>query len=669
MILEKFTSLHKSVKVFIQVAVDMVCIFASYIGSLLMQYGINIPNPTMTLFSRTIIPIVLIYVAFFFAFALYRSFWQRASLDELIMSVAATACATIAIYFVMYAVKQVMPQSIYIAGGLIIIILTSFSRLNYRIIRRLLHGISLAKGERVMIFGAGEVGEMVIRQLLESKDSDMRPVIIVDDDKSKLNGHIQGIKIVGSRYDIPMLAKKYEIDVIIYCVPSASSVKKREILKLCAESNCKIKTVPSLKEFINDGQITHLRQINMSDLLPRPETQIDAPGIKDYITDGCVLVTGGGGSIGSELCRQIALFAPRRLVIFDIYENNAYELLIEMQQRFPEIEIIVEIGSVRDERRMEDIFSIHRPDVVFHAAAHKHVPLMEGSPAEAVKNNVFGTLNTARAADKFGVKRFVLISTDKAVYPSSVMGATKRIAENVIHYMNSFSQTKFVAVRFGNVLGSNGSVIPLFQRQIEQGGPVTVTHKDITRYFMTIPEAARLLLQAGSLAHKGDTFILDMGEPVHIDEIARMMIRLAGFRPDIDIKIEYTGLRPGEKLYEELFMDEEQTDNTAAKGIFVGLAQHPSPEETKHNLDWLWEQVEKNADIQECLQVILKTYHPAQIEVKSRKEQQIKAQKIQGQHLEVLSQIEQEIEAESSQAGASYDHETNQVLASGQGMY
>lgn len=401
-----------------------------------------------------------------------------------------------------------------------------------------------------------------------------------------------------------------KIDIIIFCVPSASGLERREVLQICMETNCAVKTVPSIREIMNPGNSGMIRDIEMQDLLPRPEVKVNVQGIKEFVAGSCVLVTGGGGSIGSELCRKIAVYVPSQIIIFDIYENNAYELQMELQQNFPYIKVEVEIGSVREVGRLDDLFAKYRPKIVFHAAAHKHVPLMEVSPAEAVKNNVFGTYNVALTAEKYETKRFVLISTDKAVHPSSVMGASKRLAEHVVHYMNSFGKTEFVVVRFGNVLGSNGSVIPLFQRQIANGGPVTVTHKDITRYFMTIPEAANLVIQAGCLAKKGEVYILDMGEPVRIDEVARALIRMSGYRPDEDIQIEYTSLRPGEKLYEELFLDEEQPDHTDFEGIFIAKSLHPSPEETKTNLEWLQDQMDQKADIRECLQKLLITYTP-----------------------------------------------------------
>ena len=614
MILLNYLKLHKTTKILIQVTVDAACVFLAYFSSLLLRFGADIPSDIWNLFKITLIPIILIYFIIFYAFSLYRSFWETASIDELIKIVIAIIVATGISYFGMLIAGRTLPQSIYIAGGLVLILMIGYTRVSYRIMRRMTRVFSTEKLERAMIIGAGETGDLVVRQLLESRELRMKPVVIIDDNPNRLNTFIRGIRVAGNRQDIKRLAEKHKVDAIIFCVPSAKGTERREILQLCSETLCSVKTVPSMNEIIHHGQAMQLRKIEMSDLLSRPEIEISAPGIREYITGACVLVTGGGGSIGSELCRQIAIFIPSTLVVFDIYENNVYELQLEMLRRFPGLKIVVEIGSVRDTRRLEEVFKKHRPDVVFHAAAHKHVPLMEDSPMEAVKNNVFGTLNTARTADLFGVKRFVLISTDKAVHPSSVMGATKRMAEHVIQYMNSFSATKFVAVRFGNVLGSHGSVIPLFKKQIEHGGPVTVTHKDITRYFMTIPEASRLVLQAGSMANSGEIFILDMGEPIRIEDVARMLIRLSGYQPDVDIKIEYTGLRPGEKLYEELFLDEERTEQTTAGGILIGLAQHPTPEETLTNLKWLWEQIESGADIKACLQKILVTYRPIPIE-------------------------------------------------------
>lgn len=603
-------NLNIKIKKILQIVADIISIFAAYLCSLLLRFGGAIPAEHMSVFFQTVIPIIIIHIAAYCALGLYRSLWETASIDELIKVIIGTIVASGVSFSIMrYIIHMSMPDSIYIAAGLIIMMMAGFTRLSYRIVRRLFHVLPAHDVKRAMVIGAGETGTLIIRQLLETNAFGMVPVVIVDDDRAKQGIWIRGIKVAGDRQDIRRLAVDYDVDVIIFCAPSAGAEDRREILQLCFETGCTIKTVPGIKEILNNGTVAIMRDIEMADLLSRPEVKLDTIGISEYLSGACVLVTGGGGSIGSELCRQIAPFCPEKIVIFDIYENNAYELLMEMQQHFPDVDTVVEIGSIREAGRLEELFMKYRPKVVFHAAAHKHVPLMETNPAEAVKNNVFGTWNVAQVADKFGVNRFVLISTDKAVNPSNVMGATKRLAEHVIQYMNSVSKTQFVAVRFGNVLGSNGSVIPLFKNQIAQGGPVTVTHKDMTRYFMTIPEAARLVLQAGSLAEKGELFILDMGEPVRIDDVAQTLVRLSGLRPDIDIKIIYTGLRPGEKLHEELFLQDEMVAETDIDGIRMGINRQPVSQ-IKQKLDWLKKELDNGADMRECLASILKTYSP-----------------------------------------------------------
>lgn len=610
MVKNNFKTYPKWLKITIQILCDTISVLVAYLGSLLLRFGAKIPDEYMILFYKTIVPLILIYILCFKLFGLYKSLWETASIDELIKVCVSSLCAAIAAAFLMVLIGNTFPISVHFAGFGITMVLAGYNRLAYRVIRRLKHRFCAADMKKAMIIGAGDMADSVIRQLQENQTSGYCPAVIIDDDRNKRNTYIRGIKVAGSRGDIARLAGEYKIDVIVFCIPSATPKDRKDILNICAKTGCEVKTVPGLDEIFSSGALVPFRKIEMTDLLTRPEITADDTTIREYITNKTILVTGGGGSIGSELCRQIAIFRPERLVIFDIYENTTYELQIQLERRYPLLKISVEIGSVRDEKRLEDVFSRYKPDVVFHAAAHKHVPLMENSPAEAVKNNVFGTLNTARAADSHGVKRFVLISTDKAVHPSSVMGASKRMAEHVIQYMNSFSHTQFVAVRFGNVLGSHGSVIPLLRKQIEEGGPVTVTHKDITRFFMTIPEASRLVLQAGNLAHKGEIFILDMGEPVRIDDMARTLIRLSGYEPDVDIPVVYTGLRPGEKLYEELFLDEEMTEKTEAGGIMVGLAQHPAPDVIEKNLYWLRDQIDVGADVRECLQKLLPTYHP-----------------------------------------------------------
>ena len=436
---------------------------------------------------------------------------------------------------------------------------------------------ALEKGEitsygNTMIIGGGCAGEILLREIFSAASfSGCIPLVIVDDNKSLHGLSVRGVPIAGDRKDIEKLVRRYKIKTIFLAIPSISAKDKREILKICSQTGCDTRVVPGIDEMMNTPSSgIKMRKVQISDLLGRHTVKINDEKVLSYVENKTVMVTGGGGSIGSELCRQIACHSPKRLIIFDIYENNAYDIQNELRRKFPGLDLVCLIGSVRDKNRLEGVFEKYRPEIVYHAAAHKHVPLMEDSPNEAVKNNVFGTLNTVRAADKYGVHRFVLISTDKAVNPTNIMGATKRICEMIVQTYNSRSNTEYVAVRFGNVLGSNGSVIPLFERQIENGGPVTVTHPDIIRYFMTIPEAASLVLQAGANAAGGEIFVLDMGDPVKILDLAENMIRLSGFEPYVDIDIKFTGLRPGEKLYEELLMDEEGLKTTDNELIHIG---------------------------------------------------------------------------------------------------
>ena len=424
---------------------------------------------------------------------------------------------------------------------------------------------------RVMLIGAGETGHMVIRDILSSASVMKELCCIIDDDKNKVGSYISGIKVVGDRNTINENVKKYKINEIIIAIPSAGRKELSELINICTETGCKLKITPSVTEIV-EGHIsaTLLRDVSVEDLLGREPVNIELDLVMGYVSGKTVLVTGGGGSIGSELCRQIASHRPKQLIIVDIYENNAYDIELELRHKYPELDLVVLIASVRNLERLDSIFAEYRPDLVYHAAAHKHVPLMENSPNEAIKNNVLGTYNTVKTADKYGVERFVLISTDKAVNPTNVMGASKRICEMIIQTFGHHSNTEFVAVRFGNVLGSNGSVIPIFKKQIAEGGPVTVTHPDIIRYFMTIPEAVSLVLQAGAYAKGGEIFILEMGEPVKILDLAKNIIKLSGFIPDKDIKIEFSGLRPGEKLYEELLMEEEGLRDTDNKLIHIG---------------------------------------------------------------------------------------------------
>ena len=463
--------------------------------------------------------------------------------------------------------------------------------------------------------GAGTSGAVILKEMNTSRYIHGRVVCFADDDKNKVGKLLNGVPIAGSREDIPELVKEYRVDDIYIAIPSASAKDRKNIIEICRKTGCNIKTLPGIYQLINgEVNISKLRNVEIEDLLGREPIRVNLDEIMGYVTGKVVLVTGGGGSIGSELCRQIASHNPKQLIIFDIYENTTYSIQLELKEKYPELDLVVLIGSVRNTHRIESVFEQYHPDIVYHAAAHKHVPLMEDSPNEAIKNNVFGTYKTARAADKYGAKRFVLISTDKAVNPTNIMGASKRMCEMVIQMMNARSKTDFVAVRFGNVLGSNGSVIPLFKRQIEQGGPVTVTHPDIIRYFMTIPEAVSLVLQAGAYAKGGEIFVLDMGEPVKILDLAKNLIQLSGYTPDVDIPIVFTGLRPGEKLYEELLMSEEGMQDTPNKLIHIGKPIDFDMEAFEGQLQHLYEVAYQDGDqIRTEVQNIVKTYHPANV--------------------------------------------------------
>ncbi len=510
----------------------------------------------------------------FALFKLYNSLWEFAGAEEFVRLVVASAAVSAAVWCGMKLLNIHLPRSFPMLFFLFLSVAVFCVRFSYRALRHFRHGAGGAGRRRTMVIGAGAAGFVTIRELNSSERSENNVVCVIDDDVQKHGKYIKGVKIVGGRDKIPEMAEKFRIEDIIFAIPTATNIQRKEIFDICSGTKCNLKTIPGLYQLASgEATVSQIRKIEIEDLLGREPVKIDMKGIESDLLGSTVLVTGGGGSIGSELCRQLARYAIGRLIIFDIYENNAYEIQQELLRDFPELEksMKVLIGSVRDEKRVDWVFETYHPDFVFHAAAHKHVPLMEESPCEAVKNNIFGTLNVARAAAKYGAKRFLLISTDKAVNPTSVMGASKRVCEMIIQCMNRrCEKTDFVAVRFGNVLGSNGSVIPLFKKQIEKGGPVTVTHPDIIRYFMTIPEAVSLILQAGVYAKGGEIFVLDMGEPVKIDHLARRMIRLSGYEPDVDIKVEYTGLRPGEKLYEELLMSEEDMHKTPNRLIFIG---------------------------------------------------------------------------------------------------
>ncbi len=514
-----------------------------------------------------------IAIAAFAAFRLYRSLWIYAGVDELIAIAKAVVVAALLQYGWLMITGNAVPRSFPFIYALLLFVLISALRFSYRFLRRerIVFGRRESERRRTMLIGAGAAGVMALREFKYSEHSENRVVCIIDDDADKKNKRLMNVPIVGGRDAILRAAEKYRVDDIVFAIPSMPNREKRDIMEICRKTGCRLKTLPALYQLANgDVSIKQIRDLDITDLLGRETVNVELSDITGYIEGKTVLVTGGGGSIGSELCRQIAKSGVKTLIILDIYENNAYDIQLELRHRHPELDLVVLIGSVRDRTRVFNIFEKYRPELVFHAAAHKHVPLMEDSPAEAVKNNVFGTLNVAQAASEFGARRFLLISTDKAVNPTSIMGASKRICEMVIQMMSMRSKTEYVAVRFGNVLGSNGSVIPLFRKQILAGGPVTVTDKNVIRYFMTIPEAVSLVLQAGAYAKGGEIFVLDMGEPVRIDDLARNMIRLAGFEPDVDIMVEYTGLRPGEKLFEEILMAAEGMQKTPNNLIYIG---------------------------------------------------------------------------------------------------
>ena len=515
---------------------------------------------------------IVITLVVFYLFKLYQSLWAFAGPTEAQNIVAACFLCAVLNFGGMKLLNYPIPRSYFFMYALVLTAMTTFGRFSYRFARSIKHKAQNKKNAtKVMVIGAGEAGNTVIKELVNSTYCTMSVKCIIDDNSTKWGQFIQGIRIVGGRDKIVENAAFYGIDEIIIAIPSANRATMRELVEICKETNCKLRTLPGIYQLVNgEVNVSKLRDVDVEDLLGRDPIKVDMESIYNYVKGKVILVTGGGGSIGSELCRQIAGHDPKQLIIVDIYENNAYDIQQELKYKYPNLDLVVLIASVRNTNRMNHIMEKYRPDIIYHAAAHKHVPLMEDSPNEAIKNNVFGTWKTAQAAVQYGVKKFVMISTDKAVNPTNIMGASKRICEMIIQTYNRHYDTEFVAVRFGNVLGSNGSVIPLFKRQIMAGGPVTVTHPDIIRYFMTIPEAVSLVLQAGVYAKGGEIFVLDMGEPVRILDLAKNLIRLSGYKVDEDIKIEFTGLRPGEKLYEELLMNEEGLKDTENKLIHIG---------------------------------------------------------------------------------------------------
>lgn len=640
---------------------DAIAVNAAYFLALWIRFDCRyseIPEVYLSSYLKFAPWYTIFSVVIFWLLRLYKSIWRFASYSEFVRIVAATVITGLFHTAVITITVRRMPVSYYMFGILIQFLLVAGVRFSYRFV--LLERGKKEKEEsgnycRIMVIGAGAAGQTILREMSRAREVKGKICCIIDDNSNKWGRYIDGVPVVGGRDDIMVNAKKYKINQIFFAIPSASAEEKRDILNICKETGCELKILPGIYQLMT-GEIalSKMRKVSIEDLLGREPIKVDMNEIFRYLKGKVILVTGGGGSIGSELCRQIAGHNPKQLIIFDVYENNAYDIEQELKSKYPDLNLKVLIGSVRDSRRVSSIFRTYKPEIVYHAAAHKHVPLMETSPCEAIKNNVMGTYKVASAALRNGCQRFVLISTDKAVNPTNIMGASKRLCEMVIQSMDMISKTgsakllpflgahyeddefgedttasipcngqrtEFVAVRFGNVLGSNGSVIPLFRKQIEKGGPVTVTHPDIIRYFMTIPEAVSLVLQAGTYAKGGEIFVLDMGAPVKIDTLARNLIKLSGYEPDVDIQIKYTGLRPGEKLYEEKLMAEEGLMKTDNDLIHIGKPIPFDVKEFLHRLEVLADASYANdAEICHMVEKIVPTYHPAGSDLKQHRD-------------------------------------------------
>lgn len=593
-------------------------IIASYFA-LLIRFDFSfkqIPYEYESVVLKTLPYSIVITIILCMIFRLYSSVWSYAGAMELINIGAAGIIAGFANLVIImienFSISVPLPRSYYILYSIALVLLLFIRCYIKRAMRMLVKWKNTRGKKRVLIIGAGAAGDVLIREIKNSNYLQMKVVGVIDDDKAKFGNYIHGVKIVGNRDSIIRNVKELGVEKIIVAMPSVPVKEQKKILDICKKTGCELECLPGMYQLVNgEVSVSKLREVDVNDLLGREPIQVDLDSIMGYVSDKVVMVTGGGGSIGSELCRQIAAHHPKQLLLVDIYENTTYDIQNELKHNFPELNLEVLIASVRNTKRMEWIFKTYRPEIVYHAAAHKHVPLMEKSPNEAVKNNVLGTWKIVQAADKWKVKRFVMISTDKAVNPTNIMGATKRICEMIIQTYDKHSETEFVAVRFGNVLGSNGSVIPLFKKQIAEGGPVTVTHPDIIRYFMTIPEAVSLVLQAGAYAKGGEIFVLDMGEPVKIVDLAKNLILLSGHKPNEDIMITFTGLRPGEKLYEEMLMKEEGMHDTENKLIHIGKPIEMDEERFMQQLEELSSYViEEPEDIRSYVREIVPTYHP-----------------------------------------------------------
>ena len=607
--------MQKTIRQTILIVIDAISVILALYGSLVLRFNGLIEKQYLHHANALVIIVVALSVIIFSLNRLYHSLWQFASVIELKNILIATLLSSFVNIALFEVTGNKLPRSCYIIYFLLLTMFVGGSRFSYRLIRLIKKDFPTKEKrelEKVMIVGAGEAGEKIYREIYTSQNIYKEVVCFIDDDKTKIGRRIHDVLIYGGRHDIQEACDKYKIDEILVAMPSIDQKEMAEILNICKDTKCKIKKLPGIYQMVNgDVHLSDFKEVEVQDLLGRDPIEVNLSEIMGYVTNQVVMVTGGGGSIGSELCRQIAAAKPKQLIIVDIYENNAYDIQLELKHDYPNLKLETMIASVRNTDKVNDLFKKYHPDIVYHAAAHKHVPLMEDSPNEAVKNNVFGTLNVARACDQYKTKRMILISTDKAVNPTNVMGATKRMCEMIVQTINKQSQTEFVAVRFGNVLGSNGSVIPLFKKQIKAGGPVTVTHPDIIRYFMTIPEAVSLVLQAGAYAKGGEIFILDMGKPVKIADMARNLIKLSGYEPDIDIKIEYTGLRPGEKLYEELLMKEEGLQDTPNKLIHIGKPIELDEDSLFDRLNHLKDEAYKETnDIRTLIKEIVPTYQP-----------------------------------------------------------
>lgn len=603
------------------IVLDLIIVNFTILFALYLRFDWNIPQVQFEFYYSLIIPMCILIFINNKIFDLYNNLWRYASVNELIATVKSVTLYSIELYVIGYFVLHKlfgyslyrMPLSIIIISWILNIIFIGGLRFLFRIFDSLNNSQNCNYIDRknTLIIGAGDAGNMLIKELKSHPEVAEYPIAVIDDDITKIGKKISGVPIIGGRDSIVEAISKYNIKEVILAIPSIDNSNRKEIFNICKEYDVKLKTIPGIYEIVEGKvNISKIRDINIEDLLGRDPIVLDTKGIDKYLKDKVVLVTGGGGSIGSELCRQIAKFSPQKLIILDIYENNVYDLQMEFNYMYPTIEKEIVIASVRDKQKLEQVFNRCHPDVVFHAAAHKHVPLMESNPSEAIKNNILGTLNVSECADKYNVSKFVMISTDKAVNPTNIMGASKRVCEMIIQGINNKSKTEFVAVRFGNVLGSNGSVIPLFQKQISNGGPVTVTDPDINRFFMTIPEAAQLVIQAGAIANGGEIFVLDMGQPVKIVDLAKDLIRLSGFEPDKDIKIKFTGLRPGEKLYEEVLMDSENLDKTVHDKVFVGEMESADFDHLKNQIQALLEisMSEDDEKIFNAMEEVVSTY-------------------------------------------------------------